>query len=244
MKPPLRKNPPRLIAFTLIELLVTIAVIAILAAILMPVLSQAKRRALAIECVNNLKQDGGAILLYADENKDYLPGPCEYGQKCFYFNTTATDGRFNTEMAFHLAIYLGAKDPHKMSDTDSNYLQMMFCPGYGAFSRASPTLAMQGISYVTAFPYSNGVVNLTVNPYGYPGEGDPQDYGTNTVPLGSLHQYGPITDIFAMSDVDADLYDGWAQQEADGPNHGAIRNALYFDGHVKAYKGTNFVASY
>src|SRR5580698_9625068 len=122
MKPPLRKNPLRAIAFTLIELLVVIAIIAILAAILMPVLSQGRRRALAIECVNNLKQDGGAILLYADENKDYLPGPCEYGQKCFYFNTCATDNRYNTEMAFHLATYLGAKDPRKMSDTDSNYL--------------------------------------------------------------------------------------------------------------------------
>jgi hypothetical protein len=32
-----------------------------------------------------------------------LPGPCEYGQRCSYFNSTATTGRFNTELAFHLA---------------------------------------------------------------------------------------------------------------------------------------------
>jgi prepilin-type processing-associated H-X9-DG protein len=39
------------------------------------------------------------------------------------------------------------------------------------------------------------------------------------------------------------LYTGWPL-EATSPNHANIRNALYFDGHVKAYRGTNFLASY
>jgi prepilin-type N-terminal cleavage/methylation domain-containing protein len=59
-------------AFTLIELLVVIAIIAILAAILFPVLSKAKARGQAIACVNNLKQLTTACKLYADENNGEL----------------------------------------------------------------------------------------------------------------------------------------------------------------------------
>jgi prepilin-type N-terminal cleavage/methylation domain-containing protein len=59
--------------FTLIELLVVIAIIAILAAILFPVLGAANGRAQKMVCLNNLKQVGTGIRLYADENNDTLP---------------------------------------------------------------------------------------------------------------------------------------------------------------------------
>ena len=88
--------------FTLTELLVVIAVIAILAALLLPALSKSKSRTQAIACLNNLRQLSICWHLYTGDNNDLLvpndniaggaPGPswCQ-GTGILETNTTAIE---------------------------------------------------------------------------------------------------------------------------------------------------------
>src|SRR3954453_18407022 len=106
-------NPPKhgsnckllLGAFTLIELLVVVAIIGILAALLFPTLGSAKEKAYRAQCINNLKQLGTSIQLYADDHGDQLPGPTRQG---FY---ETYDNQDTTRLPYYVAVYLGQPAP-------------------------------------------------------------------------------------------------------------------------------------
>jgi prepilin-type N-terminal cleavage/methylation domain-containing protein/prepilin-type processing-associated H-X9-DG protein len=66
-----RSSRPK--GFTLVELVIVLAIVALLASLLLPVLSKARARVNSLVCLNNLRQWGLATQLYAAEFDDYLP---------------------------------------------------------------------------------------------------------------------------------------------------------------------------
>jgi prepilin-type processing-associated H-X9-DG protein len=119
--------------------------------------------------------------------------------------------------------------------------ERLFSYGYGQYGAASAFPEMASVTYILSAPYTNGAVKLTTQPFGAATSANGGPY--NPIQLAKVSKYGSLSDIYAVSDVDAKLAGDWLNEgEATTPNHGNIHNALYFDGHVKAYKGTNFIS--
>lgn len=67
------KKMRNLYSFTVIELLVTVAIIAIIAALLMPALLKAREQGQRISCMNGLRNIGNAMIMYAQEWGGFFP---------------------------------------------------------------------------------------------------------------------------------------------------------------------------
>ncbi|HEX4265520.1 MAG TPA: type II secretion system protein [Verrucomicrobiae bacterium] len=213
--------------FTLVELLVVIAIIAILASLLLPVLSQGKARAQNIVCINNLKELEYSSHLYTVDFHDYLV-PNQVGG---FIQISSTNGPSNVTNVFS------------------------WCPGI-APQDATPDNVKIGLLYqynqqpnIYRCPTDNSTVN------GFPNLLRLRSYcmsiGVGCTNIGrSYLKYTALTDLspsqcFALLDTqEQDIWDGtfgifsldsyfsnfWLDLPADRHSIGA--NLSFLDGHV------------
>ncbi|MHC4301794.1 MAG: DUF1559 family PulG-like putative transporter [Planctomycetota bacterium] len=127
--------------FSLLELLVVIAILALLIAILLPALSQAKHQARRTACAGNLRQVGVAIHLYAEDYANSIPfGPA--GRPVTGSNFYTVTGNVTSLLSLEDGAPVGLG--LLLEDYLAHQPTVLFCPGADQPSEAKEQLARVG----------------------------------------------------------------------------------------------------
>lgn len=115
----------KLPGFTLIELLVVVSIIALLVAILLPAMSNARDQAKRVVCMSNLRQIGLGFIYYAEENEGWLPANSNhYGSLSHAVYHGGMSGWVNLGQLWN------ATSLNRDDKTIFTTAEIFYCPGY------------------------------------------------------------------------------------------------------------------
>ena len=205
--------------FTLIELLVVIAICAVLAGILFPVFAKARASARETTSLSNLKQVGGALLMYTADYDEHLPNrwPLWPGYGEFYWRVENGDlPALLRQYIKNAAVWYSPEDRLTKRGTTSFSVNGELAPGWSLAKIDRPAEAI----YLTD---RTDLDVLTISP-----DGDPPDvyfwwkFCNPPLDRGPVDLPRPYDDLMVAAQISPRRYVG------------DVAAYLFLDGHVKA----------
>lgn len=205
-------------AFTLIELLVVVAIISILAALLLPALSQMRETGRRMQCLNNLRQIGLALHLYAAENGQYPPIADDFSVASPQFTSWGL-GNMDVRAGKQSEYIRTGLYPQYLSDN-----RVFYCPGRGYYDEDGTSYWPTYVGYMFFCNMLN-IISASAP------IGDPD--GSRVAPFTGLVARGPPDNPGAVLAECISMWpnDGYCSHIPKKGFRGA--NRLYNDGHAK-----------
>ncbi len=226
---------PRAAAFTLMELIVVVAIISLLSAFLFPTYKRMLASSQLTTCLNNLRQTGTAIHLYAADHDNRLPGPLPANN---FFPTYRDNGGNVSPDGDALYVFLWPYLPLPPTPTDK-LAPMGVCPSVLKSGKSTAWLSKS--KFFTAGIHAMAEFNLY-----YPKVSELPEAGGHSraypFGLGSLHKPWPISNIsrpaqFALlGELPGNIRNTASYNKLEGNElsvgHKNEATILFLDGHV------------